>query len=61
MVDMHGDFISAQGTAAFKLTKNIAAGGGYYLESRFNVKTKAKQVGLNLTQKGALAGLEFSF
>jgi hypothetical protein len=57
----YGDFISSQGTAGFKLTKNIAALGGYYLGSRFNVNTKAKQVGLNLTQKGPLAGLEFSF
>ena len=57
----YGDFISSQGSAGFKLTKNIAARGGYYLGSRFNVNTKAKQVGLNLTQKGPLAGLEFSF
>ena len=42
-------------------TKNIAARNGYYLGSRLNVNTKAKQVGLNLTQKGALAGMEFSF
>jgi len=57
----YGDFISSQGSAGFKLTKNIAARGGYYLGSRFSVNTKAKQVGLNLTQKGPLAGLEFSF
>jgi len=57
----YGDFISSQGGAGFKLTKNIAARGGYYLGSRFNVNTKSKQVGLNLTQKGPLAGLELSF
>jgi hypothetical protein len=57
----YGDFISSQGSVGIKLTKNIAARGGYYLGSRFNVNTKAKQVGLNLTQKGPLAGLELSF
>jgi hypothetical protein len=57
----YGDFVSSQGTGGFKFTKNIAARGGYYLGSRFNVNTKAKQVGLNLTQKGPVAGVEFSF
>lgn len=57
----YGDFISSQGTVGFKLTKNIAARGGYYLGSRFNVNTKSNQVGVNLTQKGPLAGLELSF
>jgi hypothetical protein len=57
----YGDFISTQGAVGFKLTKNIAARGGYQIGSRFNVNTKSNQVGLNLTQKGALAGLEFSF
>jgi hypothetical protein len=57
----YGDFISSQGTIGVKLTKHIAARGGYQLGSRFNVNTKAKQVGLSLTQKGAIAGLELSF
>jgi hypothetical protein len=57
----YGDFISSQGTIGVKLTKHIAARGGYQLGSRFNVNTKAKQVGLSLTQTGAIAGLELSF
>jgi len=57
----YGDFISSQGSAGFKLTKNVAAHGGYYLGSRFNVNTKSNQVGVNLTQRGPIAGLEFSF
>jgi hypothetical protein len=57
----YGDFISSLGSVGVKLTKHIAARGGYYLGSRFNVNTKAQQVGVNLTQQGPIAGLDFSF
>jgi hypothetical protein len=57
----YGDFLSSQGTVGVKLTKNIAVRGGYQLGSRFNVNTKSQRLGLSLTQKGAIAGLELSF
>jgi hypothetical protein len=57
----YGNFVSSQGTAGFKLTKHIALRGGYQLGSRLNVNTKSQRLGVNLTQKGALAGIELSF
>ena len=57
----YGNFLSSQGTIGLKLTKNIALRGGYQLGSRLNVNTKSQRLGLSLTQKGALAGLELSF
>jgi hypothetical protein len=57
----YGNFVSSQGTIGLKLTKNIALRGGYQLGSRLNVNTKSQRLGLSLTQKGGLAGLELSF
>jgi hypothetical protein len=49
------------GTVGIKLFKHLAARGGYQLGSRFNINTKSQRLGVSLTQKGALAGLELSF
>jgi hypothetical protein len=57
----YGNFLSSQGTIGFKLTKNLAARGGYLLGSRANINTKSQRLGVSLTQKGAVAGLELSF
>jgi hypothetical protein len=57
----YGNFVSSQGTLGLKLTKNLAVRGGYQLGSRFNITTKANRLGVSLTQKGPLAGLEISF
>jgi len=35
--------------------------GGYQLSSRLSIKSKDNRIGLDLTQRGAVAGLEFSF
>ncbi|HEY6307897.1 MAG TPA: hypothetical protein VI488_15710 [Candidatus Angelobacter sp.] len=57
----YGNFVSSQGNVGLKLTKNLAVRGGYQLGSRFNVNTKTQRLGVSLTQKGALVGLEISF
>jgi hypothetical protein len=57
----YGNFVSSIGTAGFKLTNHIAIRGGYQLGSRLRVNTQADRVGVNLTQKGAVAGFEISF
>jgi hypothetical protein len=57
----YGNFVSSAGTLGFKVTKNLAVRGGYQLGSRLNVNTETDRIGLSLTQKGALAGLEISF
>lgn len=57
----YGNFVSTEGTIGVKLTNNLALRGGYQLGSRTNVNTKTDRIGLSLSQKGALAGLEVSF
>jgi hypothetical protein len=57
----YGNFVSSEGTMGLKLTKHLALRGGYQLGSRFNVNTQSQWLGVSLTQKGALAGLEISF
>jgi hypothetical protein len=57
----YGNWVSSQGTLGFKFTKNLAVRGGYQLASRFDINTKTQRIGVNLSQKGALAGLEISF
>jgi hypothetical protein len=57
----YGNFVSSTGTVGFKLTKNLAVQGGYQLGSRLNVNTKSSRIGINLTQQGAVAGLQISF
>jgi hypothetical protein len=57
----YGNFVSSTGTVGLTLTRHIALRGGYQLGSRLNVNTKSDRIGLDLTQKGAVAGFEFSF
>ena len=58
----YGDYISATGTVGVPILKNhISARAGYALASNLHVNTSSDRIGLTLTQKGALAGLEFSF
>ncbi len=57
----YGNFVSSEGTVGIKLFKNLAVRGGYQLGSRFNVNTTSQRLGVSLTQKGAVAGLEISF
>jgi hypothetical protein len=57
----YGNFVSSEGNLGVKLFKNLAVRGGYQLGSRFNVNTSSQRLGVSLTQKGAVAGLEISF
>jgi len=57
----YGNYVSSVGTVGLTLTRNLAIRGGYQLGSRLNVNTQSNRIGLNLTQKGAVAGLEVSF
>lgn len=56
-----GNFVSAYGTTGLSLNKYCNLQGGYQLSSRLVVKSTDSRIGLNLTQRGALAGLEASF
>ncbi|HEX7289200.1 MAG TPA: hypothetical protein VF532_23650 [Candidatus Angelobacter sp.] len=57
----YGNFVSSQGTVGLRFGRNFAIRGGYQLGSRFDINTKAQRIGVSLSQKGALAGLEISF
>jgi hypothetical protein len=53
--------VSSAGDLGFTLTKHITANAGYQLGTRLNVNVTSNRIGLDLTQKGPVAGLEFSF
>ena len=57
----YGNFVSSAGDLGFTLTKHITANAGYQLGTRLNVHGTPNRLGLDLTQKGPVAGLEFSF
>jgi hypothetical protein len=57
----YGNFVSSAGDLGFTLTKHITANAGYQLGTRLNVHGTPDRLGLDLTQKGPVAGLEFSF
>jgi hypothetical protein len=57
----YGNFVSSMGTVGLRFGRNFAIRGGYQLGSRFDINTKANRLGVSLSQKGAIAGLEFSF
>jgi hypothetical protein len=57
----YGNFVSTFDTLGVTLTKHLNLRAGYSLGTRLEVKTKTDRVGLNLTQKGPVVGLEFSF
>jgi hypothetical protein len=57
----YGNYWNAAGTVGFTITKHLSARGGYEVGSDLTINTKTAQTGVRLTQKGALAGVEFSF
>ena len=57
----YGNFVSSAGDLGLTLTKHITANAGYQLGTRLNVNGTSNRLGLDLTQKGPIAGLEFSF
>jgi len=59
----YGNFVSTADTIGWTLTKYLSVNAGYQLGSRLVVtnNSSSDRIGLRLTQKGALAGAEFSF
>lgn len=57
----YGNFVSAAGDIGVTITKHISANAGYTLGARLDVNGTSDRIGLNLTQKGPLVGLQFSF
>lgn len=57
----YGSFVSSYGTIGVSLNRYLSLQGGYQVSSRLEIKSKTDRIGLNLTQRGAVAGLEVSF
>jgi hypothetical protein len=57
----YGNFLSTVDTLGLAVTRHFAIRGGYQLAQRLNINSKSNRIGLSLTQKGPVAGLEFSF
>jgi hypothetical protein len=57
----YGSFVSTADSLGITLTKHISVNAGYQLGSRLIVNNKSDRLGIHLTQKGAIAGMEFSF
>lgn len=57
----YGNFISSYGALGVRVNRYFNIQGGYQLASRLDIKSKTDRIGLNLTQRGAIAGAEFSF
>jgi hypothetical protein len=59
----YGNFISTTDDVGVTLTKHLSLNAGYQLGTRLNVNVDAKKnrMGLDLTQKGPIVGMEVSF
>ena len=59
----YGDFVSTSGDLGFTINKHVSVSAGYQLGSRLVVNNDAsnKRIGLTMTQKGPMVGLQFSF
>jgi hypothetical protein len=59
----YGNFVSTRGNVGVALTKHISMRAGYAMASRLEINNNgsSNRFGLRLTQRGATAGLEFSF
>ncbi len=59
----YGNFVSATGALGFTVNKHINLKAGYQMGSRLVIKNDntADRIGLRLTQKGPMAGVQISF
>jgi hypothetical protein len=58
----YGNFVSSAATLGLSLSKHLSVNAGYQLGSRLEVKSNASdRIGLRLTQKGSIVGLQLSF
>jgi hypothetical protein len=57
----YGNFVSSNGIIGVNFSRHFAAVGGYQLGSRLHVNGTHDHLGLRITQKGAIAGLQVSY
>jgi hypothetical protein len=57
----YGNYYSTTDYLGLAITKNLSINGGYAIGSHLRVNNSANRVGLDLVQKGPIAGLDVSF
>jgi hypothetical protein len=59
----YGNYVSCYGLLGFSVNRHLSLNAGYALSSRLvvNRDTSANRIGINMTQKGPLVGVQFSF
>jgi hypothetical protein len=57
----YGNYVSLEDSIGYAVNKHISLKAGYALASRLIVNAQTDRIGIHMTQKGATAGLEFSF
>lgn len=57
----YGNFISTAGNVGFTVSKHFAILAGYQLGQHLVISDTHDRIGLHLTQKGSVVGLETSF
>ena len=57
----YGNFLSTFDTLGLTATKHLGIRAGYRLGQRLNINNDTNRIGLNLTQKGPIVGVEVSF
>jgi hypothetical protein len=57
----YGNFVSTAATVGFNFSRHIGAVGGYQLGSHLAIYGTSSRLDVRQTQRGATAGLEFSF
>jgi hypothetical protein len=57
----YGDFVSAQGTMGIAANHRLSFRAGYQMGTRLTIHGSSNQVGVRLTQKGPVAGIELSW
>jgi hypothetical protein len=59
----YGNYVSSYGLLGLTLNRHISLNGGYALSSRLvvNRDTSTNRIGINMTQKGPMVGVQVSF
>ncbi|MGB8478496.1 MAG: hypothetical protein WCE63_06600 [Acidobacteriaceae bacterium] len=57
----YGNYVSLEDSIGYSVGKHVSLKAGYALASRLIVNAQTNRIGIHMTQKGATAGLEFSF
>jgi hypothetical protein len=57
----YGNFMSARGSGFISWNRNVRLNLGYQMGTRLRIDTGNNEIGIRLTQKGPIAGVEASW